>query len=147
MKRCLLFLSFGLILAGAVSGQTTGSSQDGAPKVVLTGTVYDINHAVIPFSKVVARSYGVKEYQATTNAEGIYKLELPLDVYKIEASAEWFCPRRIELFRVRSSSTPIRSPLDFVLEVSEGDQPCKQKTMIKKKRPIRQPELFRSIAE
>jgi hypothetical protein len=113
----------------------------------LTGTVYDINHAVIPFSKVVARSAGGKDYQATTSDEGIYKIEFSLDVYKIEVNAPGFCPKRVEIFRARSSSL-VQRPLDFVLEVSEGlTRPCKQKTMIKKQPQIRHPEIFRSIAE
>lgn len=146
MKRFLLFLSFGLILAGSVSSQTGNSSQNVDKKVILSGTVYDPNGSVIPGGEVVARSFGVKEYQATTNDEGVYKIELPLDVYKIEVNAPGFCPKRIEIFRVHDSPL-VQRPLDFVLEVAEGDRPCKQKTMIKKQRPIRKPELFRSIAE
>jgi len=146
MKRFLLFLSFGLILAVSISGQTGNSSQNVDKKVILSGTVYDKNGGVIALAHVVARSFGVKEYQATTNDEGFYKIELPLNVYKIEVNAPGFCPKRVEMFRVRSSPL-VQRPLDFVLEILEGDRPCKQKTMTKKQRPTRQPELFRSIAE
>ncbi len=164
MKLWIPCLLLTLILTCTAFGQSADPSPAGAPKLVLTGTVYDINHAVIVFSKVVARSAGGKDYQTETNIEGIYKIELPLDVYKIEANAPGFCPKRVELFRVSKSplvhgkSSLLQKdydrPLDFVLEVppSEtpgvmGYRPCKQKTMIKKEPQIRKPEIFRSIAE
>jgi hypothetical protein len=151
MKRCLLFLTFGLILNATIAGRTDTSSQTVDNRVVLTGTVYDINRSVIAFSQVLARSSRGREYQATTNTEGVYKIELPPEVYKIEVNAPGFCPTRVEMFRVRNSRSGA-TPLDVVLEVSEGDRPCKQKTMIKRepggKEPkIRKPEIFRSIAE
>lgn len=146
MKRFVLFLSIALILTCTALGQTGSSSQNVDKKVVLTGTVYDINGAVIMSSQVVARSSSGKDYQATTNTEGVYKIELPPDVYKIEVNADGFCPTRAEVFRVRNSNSGA-TPHDFVLEISEGDRPCKQKTMIKKELKIRKPELFRSIAE
>ena len=152
MKRFILFLSSTLVLTCAVFAQGTGSSQNVDKRVVLSGTVYDINGSVIPLGHVVARSYEGKEYQATTNDQGIYRFELPLGLYKIEASASGFCPKRFQLVRVRTGSTPIRNPLDFVLEVAESGRPCKQATMIEKepKKPgpkIRKPEIFRSIAD
>jgi Carboxypeptidase regulatory-like domain len=165
MKNFALFLSLMLILTCAAFGQTSSSSQSGGSGVVLTGTVYDTNHAVIVSSEIVARSSGGKEYQATTNTEGVYKIQLPVDVYKIEANAPGFCPKRVDLFTVRKSSLAVerlskptmpvlQRPLDFVLEVPPSDtpgllgyRPCKQETMIKKEPPTRHPELFRSIAE
>ena len=142
MKRFLLFLSFALILAGAVLGKTSGASQ--AKKLILTGTVYDPNHAVVFNGEVVAQDFEGKEYSVLTNDEGVYKFELPFGTYKIEANASGFCPRRIDVIRVRSS---LKEKLDFVLEIKEGDRPCPQKTMIKKEQHIRKPEIFRSIAE
>jgi hypothetical protein len=166
MKNFPLFLSLVLILTCAAFGQTSSSSETGGgPGVLLTGTVYDTNHAVIVSSEILARGSGGKEYRATTNTEGIYKIELPLDVYRIEANAPGFCPKRVEMFRVRKSSLVVerlstlimpvvQRPLDFVLEVPPGDtpgllgyRPCKQETMIKKEPPTRHAELFRSIAE
>jgi hypothetical protein len=116
----------------------------------LRGTVYDRNGAVIPSSHVVARSFAGKEYRATTNGEGVYKIELPMDVYRIEVAAPGFCPIRVRMFRVRKSL--FETPLDVVLEVAEGDPPCQQKTPVKKEPKtqepkIRKPEIFRSIAE
>ena len=165
MKNFPLFLSLVLIVTGAAFGQTSSSSQTGGPGVLLTGTVYDTNHAVVVSREIVARSSVGKEYQATTNTEGVYKIELPLDVYRIEANAPGFCPKRVEMFRVRKSSQVVerlstltmpvvQRPLDFVLEVPPSDtpgllgyRPCKQETMIKKEPPTRHPEIFRSIAE
>jgi hypothetical protein len=146
MRRIILLLAFALILAGTILGQTGSSSQNVDKKVVLTRTVYDINGAVIISSQILARSSSGKEYRATTNTEGIYKVELPADVYKIEVNAPGFCRSRVELFRVRKSPS-VATPLDVVLETSDGDRPCKQKTMIKKEPKTRKPEVFRSIAE
>jgi len=142
MKRFFLFLSFALILAGAVLGTTSGASQ--GKNLILIGTVYDPNHAVIANSEVVAQNFEGIEYSAVTNDEGVYKFELPFATYKIEANASGFCPRRVDVLRVHNSPT---QKLDFVLEIKQGDRPCRQKTMIKNERPTRKPELFRSIAE
>lgn len=151
MKRCLLFLSFGLILAGAVSGQTGSLSQNVDKKVVLTGTVYDIKGSVVAGGHVVAQNSAAKEYRATTNDEGVYKIELPIDIYAIEVDAPGFCPSRVRFVRVRNSPSGA-TPHDIVLDVAEDDRPCRQKTMIeqeprKPERKIRKPEIFRSIAE
>jgi hypothetical protein len=165
MRRFVFFVSSTLVLTCTLFAQSTSSSQSVAKKVLLTGTVYDVNGAVIISSQVVARSSRGEEFQTTTNTEGIYQLELPPDVYKIEANAPGFCPKKVEMFRVRKSSQVVerlsartmpvlQKQLDFVLEVSPsdtpwltGERPCKQKTMIKKEPKIRKPELFRSIAE
>ena len=151
MKRFLHFLSFTLILAGAVPGQTGGPSQNVDKNVVLTGTVYDTNGSVIVFSNVMAQNSAGKEYRATTNDEGVYKIELPIDIYAIKVDAPGFCPSRVRFFRVRNSPSGT-TPLDVVLDVADGDRPCRQKPMIEKEpkkpvRKIRKPEIFRSIAE
>ena len=146
----MFLLAFALILAGATSGQTGSSPQSDDKKVVLHGTVYDTNGSVIPFSHVLAENSAGKEYWATTNDEGVYKIELPSDLYAIEVDAPGFCPSRVRFFRVRKSL--FDTPLDVVLEVAEVDKPCERKTPVikepKKPKPkIRKPEIFRSIAE
>jgi hypothetical protein len=146
MRRSLPLLAFALILSGASSGKTSSSTQNVDKKAILKGTVYDRNGSVIALSHVVARTSRGKEYQTTTNTEGIYKLELPVDVYKIEVNAPGFCPTTVEMFQLRNSPS-VAIPLDVVLDVSEGDEPCKQKTMIRKEPKVRKPEIFRSIAE
>jgi Carboxypeptidase regulatory-like domain len=142
MKR-LLFLSCALILAGAVLVDAGRSSGANVAKLFLSGTVYDTNHSVIASSQVVAQDFEGKEYSALTNDEGVYKFELPFATYRIEANAPGFCPKRVDVLRVRNS---LMQKLDFVLEVEPSDRPCTQKTMIKKEQP-RKPDFFRSIAE
>lgn len=152
MKGYVLILSSTLVLTCAVFAQSTGSpSQNTDKKVILTGTVYDTNGAVIPFSHVLAQNSAGKEYRTMTNDEGIYKIVLAIDIYAIKVDAPGFCPSRVRFFRVRKSPSGA-TPFDVVLEVADGDQPCKEKTMIdrepkKQERKIRKPEIFRSIAE
>ena len=151
MKRLILFLSAMLVLTCTEFAQSTGSPQNVDKNVVLTGTVYDTNGSVILFSHVLAQNSAGKQYRATTNDEGVYKIELPIDIYAIKFDAPGFCPSRVRFFRLRNSPSGAAS-LDVVLDVAEGDRPCKQKTMIeqepkKQERKIRKPELFRSIAE
>ena len=149
MKR-LLVLLFALILAGAGFADTRRSSPAKPLKPILAGTVYDTNHAAIAFGEVVAQSLEGKEYWATTNDEGVYKFELPSGTYRIEANAPGFCPKRVELFKIRNSRP---GPLDFVLEVTKSavldiegrGRPCPQKTMIRKEQPRKQDR--KSIAE
>jgi hypothetical protein len=151
MKNFLLFLSSTLVLSCAVFAQSSRSPQSDDKKVVLSGTVYDTNGAVIPFSHVLAQSPAGKEYRTTTNEEGVYKIELLIDIYAIKVDAPGFCSSRVRFFRVRKSPSGA-TPLDVVLDVADGDRPCKQKTMIEREpkkpvRKIRKPEIFRSIAE
>jgi hypothetical protein len=150
MRRIILLLAFALVLTGTIPGQPRSSSQNTDKNVVLHGTVYDTNGSVIPSSHVVARNSAGKEYRATTNGEGVYKIELPMDLYAIEVDASGFCASRVRFFRVRKSL--FSTPLNIVLEVAEGDTPCEHKTPVikepnKQERKIRKPEIFRSIAE
>ena len=142
--RRLIVLSIVLILLGSVFANARRTVQEGDAKIVLKGTVYDTNHAVIASSRLLVRSLEGREYSTTTSGEGSYKFELPPGTYKIEANAEGFCPKRMDLFRVRDQ---IPKPLDFILDVQRSNRPCAQKTMIKEKKPTRKPEIFRSIAE
>ena len=160
MKR-LFVLLIALVLTSAVFAQARRPSQLRLLKPpTLTGTVYDPNHAVIAFGEVVAQSVEGKNYWSTTNDEGIYKFYLPPGNYRVEANASGFCPKRVDEFRLLSTS-PLCSrcdthpaSLDFVLEISEGGlldiesrpKPCAQKTMIKKA-PLGKSDFFKSIAE
>ena len=142
VRRFALFLSLALVFGGSFFAGSVRSSQSEGKRVILTGTVYDTNHAAIFSSEVVA--LGERNlYRTTTNEEGAFRFELPLAGYRIEANAPGFCPRRIDLFRPRKSL--MQRPLDFVLEVKDNDRPCKQKTMLKP--PKKKPEPFRRIAE
>jgi hypothetical protein len=150
MAKRLLYLLFSLILAGAVLGDTRCLSQAKLLKPILTGTVYDTNHAVIVSGEIVAQSPEGKEYWATTNDAGVYKFQIPSGTYRIEANAPGFCPKRVDVFRIlsyaptcsRCKSQP--GALDFVLEEKppsvlldlEGRiKRCPQQTMIKKEQP------------
>jgi hypothetical protein len=151
MRQSLLLFASALVLAGAISGQTGSSPQSDDKKVVLRGTVYDTNGSVIPSSHVLAQNFAGKEYRTTTNGEGVYKIELPIGIYAIRVDAPGFCPSRVRLFRVRNSPSGATSH-DVVLDVVDGDRPCRDRTMIerepkKQERKIRKPEIFRSIAD
>jgi len=126
MRPGILLFAFALILTGTISGQA-GSSSQNAEKVILTGTVYDTNGSVIPSSHVLAQTSAGEEYRATTNGEGVYKIELPIDIYAIKVDAPGFCPSRVRFFRVRNSPSGATS-FDVILDVADGDRPCKQKT-------------------
>src|SRR5260221_3576513 len=130
MGRSIFLLPLALSLAGVIFGHSWSSSQN-AEKVVLTGIVYDTKGSVIPSSHVLAQNSAGKEYRATTNGEGVYKIELPIDVYAIKVDAPGFCSSRVRFFRVRNSPSGATS-LDVVLEVADGDRPCKEKPMIDK---------------
>ena len=143
MKR-LVYFSFAMLLGVAVLANPGSSSQATVKRIVLTGTVYDRNHAVIVSSQITAQNAEGKNFWAVTNNEGVYKFEIPLDEYRIEANAPGFCPWRIALARMLKTSMP--KPLDFVLEMEQSDRPCALKTMIKKP-PPRGKELPRHIAE
>jgi hypothetical protein len=161
MNRCLRFLLFGLILAATTFAQSNKTSLD--KKVMLSGRVYDANGSVVMGSDVLARSRDGNDYQARTNDEGIYNIELPVGIYKVEANANGFCPKRVELVFAQKlvqpknrnlsvlNSVQEQKSVDFVLEMASPATPgtigpglCKQKTMIKKELPKR---IFRSIAD
>jgi len=144
MKR-LVLLSFIFILAGAASADASRSSQARPRKIVVFGTIYDPNHAVIAYAQVVAQSFEGKEYWATSNDQGAYRIELPLARYKVEANSPGFCPRRVGFIGGRDSK--MQTPFDLILEIETSERPCREKSLIKKERPQRRPELFRSIAE
>lgn len=105
-------------------------SQARAKKTVLTGRVYDQNHALILLNEVTAQNADGKNFQALSDGDGAFRIELPPDEYRIEANARGFCPRRVDLVTVLKSEG--QKPLDFVLEMAQSDRPCGQHTMIKK---------------
>jgi hypothetical protein len=144
VKR-LLLISFVIVMAVAVPAIPGPSSPAQVKKIQLTGRVFDANHAVIVFSEVTAQNAEGKNYWAVTNEEGVYKFELPLDEYRVEANAPGFCPKRIDLVRMRKP--PAQKPLDFVLDMTQSDRPCAQKTMIKKASPRSKQGPPKNIAE
>ena len=140
MKRVAQVLTFALLLAHAAVAQQQPRFPTDPPKTILLGTVYDINRAVIFRASVVARDPKGNDYEATTNTEGAYFFDVPAGIYKIEANAEGFCPKRMDNFKLTTGV------LDFVLLERNEIKPCKQRSMIKPPQ-TRPPDVLRGIAE
>lgn len=122
MKSFLQISGIILVLAVTVFAQ----GEPAQTTMTLTGAVYDWNGAVIVTGTLVsAQDENGKKFEAVMNDEGYYKLQLPLGVYKVEATAPGFCSTTIEGFRV-VNATHGRMSLDFVLEVSPSHRrkPC-----------------------
>ena len=135
MKWLLLTPLIALFLTSAVYGQNRKSLHYDDETMTLTGTVYDVNGAVIVSGvRVVAYSLEGNEYAAPTNNEGIYTIHLPFSTYKVEAWAPGFCRTQIERFTV-VNSTNGKMSLDFVLNVAGAEQPgCgRHETQFRKK--------------
>jgi len=145
MKRVVQLLTVALLLAPAGVAQQRPRFPSNPPRTILLGTVYDVNHAFVFRAHVVARDSDGQDYEATTNSEGVYYFDVPAGIYKVEANAEGFCPKRIDGFNLTIGV------LDFVLVESEGMKPCKQRSMLKPiptERPdTGRPDPFRGIAE
>ena len=140
MKRVVQLLTAALLLANSGVAQREQRFPTKPPKTIFLGTVFDINHAVIVHAHIIARDADGLDYEATTNIEGIYTFDVPAGIYKVEANAEGFCPKRLNEFKATTGV------LDFVLVVRDGMKPCKQRSMLKQpqKRP---PDILRGIAE
>ncbi len=143
MKR-LLCISLVMVSTGGAMVGRGSWSRARAMKIVVTGRVYDRNHALIVLSEVTAENADGKNYRAMVDGEGVYKIELPLDEYRIEANAPGFCPRRFNLVRAQKQAG--KKSLDFVLEMAQSDRPCAQQSMIKKA-PRAKPGIPKNIAE
>jgi len=145
MKRALQLLTVALLLLQVGVAQEPQRFPTNPPNTILLGTVYDIYHSVIVGGHVVARDPNGNDYEATTNGEGVYHFDVPAGIYKVEANADGFCPKRVDNFKLTTGV------LDFVLVVSDGMKPCKQRSMLKPiptERPdIRRPDPLRGIAE
>lgn len=93
-----------------------------AQKVVLSGTLADETGAVISNTKVIATNSERKTYQAVTNADGIFHLEIPSGVYSIDFEATGFKVYKIEKYKVAPIAKG-RMNLDIVLEVRNCNDP------------------------
>jgi hypothetical protein len=141
MKRVVQLLAVALLLAPAGVAQQPPRFPGNPPRTILLGTVYDINHAFIFRARVVARDSDGQDYEAMTNSDGVYYFDVPAGIYRVEANAEGFCPKRIDNFKLTTGV------LDFVLAVPEDNQPCKQRSMLKQSTPGTPRDIFRGIAE
>ncbi len=144
MKRFLLTSL--VVLSFNTFAQSSNSVQTSEPTIILTGAVYDINGAVIVGTSIITYGTGGKNYETTTNAEGIYKINLPLGIYKIKVSAPGFCSFQVERFVV-VNSTYGKMSLDLVLEVSEPQEGCKPETTIEKKSKRKAEKKSKTIIE
>ena|SRR5882724_536597 len=141
MKRVVQLLTVTLLLAPAGVAQQQPRFPGKPPRTILLGTVYDMYHSVVFRAHVVARDSDGQDYEATTNIEGVYYFDVPAGIYKVEANAEGFCPKRIDNFKLTTGV------LDFVLAVPEDYKPCKQRSMLKQPPPGTPPDILRGIAE
>lgn len=132
MKKSLPALLFVLLLSFGSFAQGRDPVQTNEPKTVLTGVVYDINGAVVVDTLIVAYKRDGKKYETATNDEGVYRIELPLALYAIQAGAAGFCPAQVDGFRI-VNSTHGKMSLDFVLEVAGPKEDCKYKFILDKK--------------
>lgn len=129
MKRLLSIPGIVLFLVSNVFGQ----SQETQTTMTVTGAVYDWNGSVIVNgTQVSAEDKNGKRFDAVTNDEGIYSVQLPLGVYTVQAIAPGFCPTGVRGFRV-VNATHGRMSLDFVLDVGATHQQCAREIRIKKK--------------
>jgi hypothetical protein len=146
MRKILVTVFVLSILGLNAFAQSQSSPPSGQPKMILTGVVYDLRGSVIVNGTVViAEGVDAKKHETSTNDEGVYKLELPLGLYKIKVSAPMFCPRQVENYIV-VDSTYGKMSLDIVLESAASHAPsCKQEKIIeeqpkrktrKKSRPV-----------
>ena len=145
MKYRQLILSITLVLsAGSLALRAT--AQNDQPLGVLTGTVYDINGAVISRSRVFAYGLTGSQYEATTSGEGVYRIQAPPDVYTIVATAPGFCLKRMSRFRL-IKTTAGQLALDVVLEVADERKPCAVDNMPARKPTNKTQKQSRPIAE
>src|SRR5215471_20435219 len=75
----------------------------GQPSGELRGTLMAVDGAVIPQAVVTFAGEGVIR-KGLTNDYGIYEVEVPAGIYRIQIEAPGFCPMRRASFRVRSSA-------------------------------------------
>jgi hypothetical protein len=91
-------------------------------KILLTGTIFDSNGALIPSATVTAKAQDGKEYTVITNGDGEYELLLSLGKYRIQATGFGCCIRVIEDYQIVNADKNKMS-LDLVLTVS-GTEDC-----------------------
>jgi Carboxypeptidase regulatory-like domain len=116
-------LKFGALLL--LIGVALGQAPSQRPKTIVIGTVSDTNHAVIVGARITARDESGQDYVTTTTDKGAFMLEVPVGLYKVEANAEGFCPKRM------NNVEPVNDIVDFVLDVRNDERHCKQKSMLK----------------
>ena len=102
----ILVLIFGLVVCV--------NAQNSEKLFLMSGTIYDLNKAVVVATKITAESENGKKFNTVSNNEGVYKLSLPFGKYTIEFQQEGFKLSRFINFE--NFSLPERR-LDVTLEV------------------------------
>ncbi len=90
------------------------SGQSSSKVFSLSGTVYDINKAVVIDTEITAKNTKGKIYKARTNNNGEYKIFLPIGSYTITFNQDGFKVLNVINFEVNSE---IKKNLDVTLEV------------------------------
>src|SRR2546425_12922936 len=90
MRRALLSLSFGFLLA-------TGASAQLASQTALVGTVADTDGLAVPGAQVVAVNVGTRDtYEAATNSDGYYNIQfVRTGTYEITVTLSGFQTSRV----------------------------------------------------
>ena len=85
-----------------------------AQNIVLSGTVYDINKAIIPGTEIIIKDTNNKTYKATSDDRGEYEISLPFGDYKIEFGSAGFKILRVINLKINSET---KKTFDVTLEV------------------------------
>jgi hypothetical protein len=89
-------------------------------KSTIKGTVMDIQGAVIPGTKVNFTGKSGKTYSTSTDAGGVFRLQVSVDIYRVEFLQFGFATYKVEGYRV-GFKTPLQ--LDVVLNVAGPSGP------------------------
>lgn len=68
-----------------------------AQKAILSGTIYDAVGAIVPEVKVTAINEKGEKFEAITNNEGVYSLNLPYNLYEARTSSASFKIAKFEI--------------------------------------------------
>jgi len=110
-KSIILMLTTLLLGSMLVSAQTTGS---------ISGTVVDINGALVPNAKVVVRGAGGQEFTAVTTANGTYRIPAVANgIYIVSITADGFKSAKVSDVKVDVGTA---STVNATLEVGAVDQ-------------------------
>jgi hypothetical protein len=110
-KSIILMLATLLLGSMLVSAQTTGS---------ISGTVVDVNGALVPNAKVVVRGPSGQEFTAVTTANGTYRIPAVANgLYIVSITADGFKSAKVSDVKVDVGTA---STVNATLEVGAVDQ-------------------------
>jgi hypothetical protein len=135
----ILSLLFCLCLA-AVEWQAAAKTEVRVKQnpAVLSGTIFDRNGSVITAAQVSISNKSNAKFQAESNSEGKFRIDLPAGFYSIEIEANGFLRYRLDCYQVPSQGF---ITLDATLTVrgeptcsGPWEQPCAQRQRPARKR-------------